>query len=50
MRQMNLPVRFNTNKPMGTDLIPPKILTILKESISEPVEHNKFNGFRGMLS
>ena len=28
-----------TNKPMGTDLTPPKILTILKESISEPVEH-----------
>ena len=30
---------INTNKPMGTDLIPPKILTILKESISEPAEH-----------
>ena len=30
---------INTNKPIGTDLIPPKILTILKESISEPVEH-----------
>ena len=30
---------INTNKSMGADLIPPKILTILKESISEPVEH-----------
>ena len=30
---------INANKPMGTDLIPPKILTILKEYISEPIEH-----------
>ena len=30
---------INDNKPMGTDLIPPKILTTLKEYISEPTEH-----------
>ena len=30
---------INTNKNMGTDPIPPKIVTILKEFISEPVEH-----------
>ena len=30
---------INDNKPMGTDLIPPKILTTLKEFISEPIEH-----------
>ena len=42
---------INDNKPMGTDLIPPKILTTLKEYISEPIEHIiNFNGFRGVLS
>ena len=30
---------INDNEPMGTDLIPPKILTTLKEYISEPIEH-----------
>ena len=30
---------INDNKPMGTDLIPPKILTTHKEYISEPIEH-----------
>ena len=30
---------MNDNKPLGTDLIPPKILTTLKEFISEPIEH-----------
>ena len=28
---------INDNKPMGTDLIPPKILTTLKEFISSPL-------------
>ena len=30
---------INDNKPMGNDLIPPKILTTLKKYISEPIEH-----------
>ena len=30
---------INNNKPVGTELIPPKILTVLKEFISKPVEH-----------
>ena len=30
---------INDNKPMGNDLIPPKILTTLKEYISEPIEY-----------
>ena len=32
---------INTNKPMRTGLIPAKILTMLKESIYEPIEHVK---------
>ena len=34
-----LTVEINDNKPMGTDLIPPKILATLKQYISEPIEH-----------
>ena len=30
---------IKTNKPMGIDTIPPKILVLLKESISEPVKN-----------
>ena len=29
---------IKTNKPMGIDTIPPKILVVLKEAISEPVK------------
>ena len=31
--------KIKTNKPMGIDTIPPKILVLLKESISEPVKN-----------
>ena len=30
---------IKTNKPIGIDTIPPKILVLLKESISEPVKN-----------
>ena len=30
---------IKTNKPMGIDTIPPKILALLKESISEPAKN-----------